>query len=128
MNQINQYDNVRYTGPFDKGLALAPGEVGVVLDDYGDGNYEIEFAFPDVTTWLQCALSGGVLEPVSHNADTSAPSLTAIHPAVMAFERGETRAFVYPPTGEKLSIERGEDGRLVVTTPSIGVVASLARN
>lgn len=127
MNQINEYDNVRYTGPFNRDLALAPCEVGVILDDYGDGNYEVEFAFPDGTTWLQCALSGTLLTSVSSGAELLGPSRSAIYPAVLAFERGESQVFQYPPTGENLCVKRADDGRVVVTTPSIGVVASIAR-
>lgn len=56
MKHINEYASVRYVGQFDRNLALAPGEIGIVTDDYEDGNYEVEFSFPDGTTWLQCAL------------------------------------------------------------------------
>ncbi|GFE50899.1 hypothetical protein So717_26520 [Roseobacter cerasinus] len=126
-NQISEFDNVHYSGEFERQLALAPGEIGVVLDDYGDGNYEVEFAFPDGTTWLQCSLAGHLLEPVSSDAEAAGPSLSAVLPAVQAFERGEASSFRYPPTREELSVERTDDGRVLVRTPSIAVVASMSR-
>lgn len=55
------------------------------------------------------------------------PSLSAIYPAVLSFERGEAQSFQYPPTGEKLLVNRTNDGRVVVRTQSISVVASMVR-
>lgn len=127
MKRINEFDTVCYVGPFDRDLALASGEAGIVLDDYGDGNCEVEFALPDGTTWLQCALPKSQLEKFLSATQVVTPSAASIYSAVRAFEGGDDQEFEYPPTGEKLSVLRGDDGRLLVTTPSLGVVTSLTR-
>jgi hypothetical protein len=49
-NKLNQYDRVRYCGPFVSDENLAPGDVGTILEDYGDGYYEVQFDGPDGMT------------------------------------------------------------------------------
>lgn len=127
MRQLNELDTIRYVGPFDRELALATGEVGVVLEDYGDGNYESEFSLPDGTTWPQCALPNSSLELIPKDAQLETPVASSIYSTIQAFERGECKLIDCPPTGEKLSVHRIDDGRLAVTTPSVGAVASPTR-
>lgn len=129
MNRVREYDAIRYAGSFRPDLALAPGEIGMVLEDYGNGNYEVEFSFLDGTTWLQCALSGADLRLDDQiTVDSMAtPSVKAVYPAILSFERGDAQAFTYPPTGEILSVERLPNGRIHVSVPSIGTVTTVTR-
>jgi Domain of unknown function (DUF4926) len=36
---------------------LSTGDVGYIIEDYGDGNYEVEFSSPDGSTRVQAVIS-----------------------------------------------------------------------
>ncbi|MBU9694289.1 DUF4926 domain-containing protein [Burkholderia multivorans] len=50
---IHIYDRVRFVGPRGLVSSLRPGDIGYVIEDYGDGNYEVEFSNADGTTRVQ---------------------------------------------------------------------------
>lgn len=50
---IRIYDRVRFVGPRSLVSSLKPGDIGYVIGDYGDGNYEVEFSNADGTTRVQ---------------------------------------------------------------------------
>jgi hypothetical protein len=129
MNDLNLYTRVRYIGPFDRDLVLASGEIGTVLEDYGDGNFELEFSFPDGSTWLQCALPLRYLEPAAPSEANGGhvPSRDAIFPAIIAFERGDDSQFFFTITGERLFVRRDNSDTIVVETESLGALVRLVR-
>jgi len=54
--KIKIYERVRYIGPSDCFERIKPSDVGYVIEDYGDGSYEVEFSEPDGVTRAQEAL------------------------------------------------------------------------
>ncbi|MCU0800825.1 MAG: DUF4926 domain-containing protein [Rhodobacteraceae bacterium] len=129
MDNFHIYDTARYTGPFDRQLFLPTGETGTIVEDYGDGHVEVEFSFPDGTTWLQCALSLSRLRPDHPDATLPdvLPSRDVIFPAILAFEAGQQGPFIYPPTQEPLLISRARDGRIAVATQLLGTILAVVR-
>ena len=125
---IEEFSEVRYTGPARPELGLTPGETGWVLDLYGDGNAEIEFAFPDGTTWLQCAVP--VSELQAANADLQAPlplSSTTFWPALQAFEQNGDPVR-HPDTGEVVEVVRdAARGETTLSTGSLGALVRVPR-
>ncbi len=47
---LSIYNRVRYVGPVNVHEQINPGDVGYIIEDYSDGNYEVEFSDPDGTT------------------------------------------------------------------------------
>lgn len=43
---IKLFSRVRFIGPLDDYPELKKNNVGAVIEDYGDGNYEVEFSDP----------------------------------------------------------------------------------
>lgn len=62
-NEITKYAKVRYVGTTSH-QEIAAGDVGYVIEDYGDGNYEVEFSRPDGTTRALVVLSKKEIEVV----------------------------------------------------------------
>lgn len=60
--KIAIYNRVRYVGATNTQERINSGDIGYVIDDYGDGNYEIEFSAPDGTTRAQLVIAGSDLE------------------------------------------------------------------
>ncbi|MGJ7622068.1 DUF4926 domain-containing protein [Variovorax sp. GB4P3] len=58
------FSKVRYIGPKDFCSELNFGDIGYVIEDYGQGNYEIEFSLPDGSTKAQLGISESLLEQV----------------------------------------------------------------
>jgi hypothetical protein len=59
---IEIYNRVRYVGASGKVEQVSPGDIGYVIEDYGDGNFEVEFSDPDGTTKAQAVIAGQDLE------------------------------------------------------------------
>ncbi|HDR9837045.1 TPA: DUF4926 domain-containing protein [Burkholderia multivorans] len=59
---IRIYDRVRFIGPRGSVSSLSPGDIGYVIEDYGDGNYEVEFSNADGTTRVQEVIAAEYLE------------------------------------------------------------------
>ncbi|NYI01187.1 DUF4926 domain-containing protein [Cupriavidus plantarum] len=53
---ISIYSRVRYVGREDAQDGLSVGDIGYVIEDYGDGNYEVEFSNADGTTRVQAVI------------------------------------------------------------------------
>ncbi len=60
--KISIYNRVRYVGLGNIQERINPGDFGYVIEDYGDGNFEVEFSNPDGTTRAQAVLAGRNLE------------------------------------------------------------------
>jgi hypothetical protein len=60
--KISIYNRVRYVGLANDQDRIYPGEIGYVIEDYGDGNFEVEFSNPDGTTRTQAVIAGSDLE------------------------------------------------------------------
>ncbi|MGO4815217.1 DUF4926 domain-containing protein [Cupriavidus sp. 2MCAB6] len=60
--KIPLYNRVRYVGREGSYEGLRWGDIGYVIEDYCDGNYEVEFSNPDGTTRVQAVLAGRDLE------------------------------------------------------------------
>ncbi|RLK39450.1 DUF4926 domain-containing protein [Cupriavidus plantarum] len=53
---ISIYSRVRYVGGEDAQDGLSVGDIGYVIEDYGDGHYEVEFSNADGTTRVQAVI------------------------------------------------------------------------
>jgi hypothetical protein len=60
--KISIYNRVRYVGLANDQDRIHPGEIGYVIEDYGDGNFEVEFSYLDGTTRTQAVIAGSDLE------------------------------------------------------------------
>lgn len=58
---IKLYSRVRFIGAVDDYPDLRVGDIGYVIEDYDDGNYEVEFSNPDGSTRVQAVISEGYL-------------------------------------------------------------------
>lgn len=128
--KINAYDAVEYLGGFESDLKLPKGEVGYVVENYGDGNFEVEFSFPDGTAWLQCALAQSVLRAITPQDAKSAQKVyrNAVFLAVLQYEKSGKSEVTFEPTGEALEVGRDASTRhIVVSTPSLGTIIDLPR-
>jgi hypothetical protein len=56
------YSRVRYIGPVNLQDQINSGDIGYIIEDYGDGNYEVEFSQPDGTTKALVVIPGRDLE------------------------------------------------------------------
>lgn len=54
--KISIYNRVRYVGPENPHNGLSVGDIGYVIEDYDDGNYEVEFSNADGTTRVQAVI------------------------------------------------------------------------
>lgn len=59
---LSIYSRVRYVGPVNVIEQINPGDVGYIIEDYSDGNYEVEFSAPDGTTRALVVIAGSDLE------------------------------------------------------------------
>ena len=59
---ISIYSRVRYVGRENSHDGLSTGDIGYVIEDYGDGNYEVEFSNTDGTTRAQAVIQNRDLE------------------------------------------------------------------
>jgi Domain of unknown function (DUF4926) len=51
--KISIYNRVLYVGPVNVQEKIYPGDTGYVIEDYSDGNFEVEFSNPDGKTKTQ---------------------------------------------------------------------------
>jgi hypothetical protein len=58
---INLYSRVQFVGPVNDYPDLRIGDIGYVIEDYEDGNYEVEFSNPDGSTRVQAVTPGSYL-------------------------------------------------------------------
>lgn len=56
------YSRVIYDGPDGLYECIARNDVGYVIEDYGDGNYEVEFSDVDGSTKAQSVISEDFLK------------------------------------------------------------------
>lgn len=61
---IKLYAKVKYVGDGLDQAGLAMGDVGYVIEDYEDGNYEVEFSNPDGSTRVQTVIAEDKLSAV----------------------------------------------------------------
>ncbi|MDR5749865.1 MULTISPECIES: DUF4926 domain-containing protein [unclassified Caballeronia] len=59
---IEIYNRVRYIGAPGKFEQVFPGDIGYVIEDYGDSNFEVEFSNSDGTTRAQAVIGRKDLE------------------------------------------------------------------
>ena len=126
---IKEFDTVKYIGNWDKEIGILPGEVGVVIDDYEDGNVEVEFFFPDGTTWLQYSFTKENLELLDPQAKIERTfSRDYIYPLIKSYEVGDVISVEHPETGEVIKVEFDNmSGNLILSTPSLGNIMSVRR-
>lgn len=60
--KISIYNRVRYLRPLNTKDEIKTGDIGYVIEDYGDGNFEVEFSDPNGVTRAQVVISGHHLE------------------------------------------------------------------
>lgn len=126
---IDEFDQVRYVGLPIPETGLTPGEVGYVLENYDDGKLEIEFSFPDGTTWLQCVLAKSDLTLADESTGTNdLPQLSreVIYPAIKQYELTGSCEVVHPTTGEVVEVHR-EGKELLISTQNLGTILSMIR-
>jgi hypothetical protein len=56
------YSRVRYVGLVNTQEQIHLGDIGYIIEDYGDGNYEVEFSNFDGTTKAQVVIAERDLE------------------------------------------------------------------
>ncbi|WP_086924169.1 DUF4926 domain-containing protein [Variovorax sp. JS1663] len=56
------YSRVRYLGVANGQERINPGDIGYIIEDYGDGNFEVEFCRADGTTGAQAVIAESDLE------------------------------------------------------------------
>lgn len=61
---INLYDKVKFTGFGGEEGPVKTGDIGYVIEDYQDGNFEVEFSTPDGISFAQEVISERFLEKV----------------------------------------------------------------
>lgn len=59
---FSTYHEVIYVGPAGLIEKVNPGDMGYIIEDYGGGNYEVEFSDPDGTTRAMAVISSSRLE------------------------------------------------------------------
>ena len=123
--EVKAFDTVRYIGKWDKELCLSYGEIATVLEDYQDGNIEVDFSFPNGTTWLQCALPKKDL-CLEQNPENTVFSRDYAYPLIKSFETSEILSIAHPKTTEVIEIDFDEiNGNVVLSTPSLGVIMTV---
>ena len=128
-NEIKEFDTVKYVGEWDKKIGILPGEVGTVVEDYGDGNVEVDFSFPDGTTWLQFSFSKEDLKLLNSSKEGGdAFSKNYAYPLIKSYENGDIISVEHPETKEILKIDTDSvSGNLVLSTPSLGNIMVVRR-
>lgn len=48
--KLSIYSRVCYLGPVNTQEKIKPGDIGYIIEDHGNGNYEVEFSGPDGET------------------------------------------------------------------------------
>ena len=62
---IKMYSRVRFIGPTVDFPELKENDIGAIIEDYGDGNYEVEFSDPPLgITRAQVVIPEKFLVPV----------------------------------------------------------------
>ncbi|SDS86306.1 DUF4926 domain-containing protein [Pseudomonas trivialis] len=56
------YSRVKYVGPNGHYHCIGDNEIGYIIEDYGDGNYEVEFCEPDGSTRAQSVIPESFLQ------------------------------------------------------------------
>lgn len=64
---VKLFERVEFVG--DQHPELSKGDIGYVIEDYGDGNYEVEFSNRDGSTRAQVVLSERDLRARSKQAN-----------------------------------------------------------
>lgn len=59
---LSIYNRVRYVGPVNVQEQINPGDIGYIIEDYGDGNYEVEFSDQNGTTRALAVIAANRLE------------------------------------------------------------------
>ncbi|QEM81962.1 DUF4926 domain-containing protein [Halomonas binhaiensis] len=60
--KLSIYSRVRYVGSMNAKEQINLGDIGYIIEDYGDGNYEVEFSEPCGTTRALAVIAGDELE------------------------------------------------------------------
>lgn len=60
--KISIYNRVRYVGRENQHDGLSVGDIGYVIEDHCDGNYDVEFSNADGTTRVQAVIQDRDLE------------------------------------------------------------------
>ncbi len=60
--KLTLYSRVRYVGPSGLYDCIEPNDVGYIIEDYDDGNYEVEFSNADGSTKAQSVISEDFLQ------------------------------------------------------------------
>lgn len=58
---IKLYSRVQFVGPVKDYPDLRIGDIGYVIEDYEDENYEVEFSNPDGSTRVQAVIAESYL-------------------------------------------------------------------
>jgi len=58
---LNLYGRVRFVGPVKDHPGLCIGDIGYIIEDYENGNYEVEFSNSDGSTRVQAVITGSHL-------------------------------------------------------------------
>ena len=53
---IHLYSRVQFIGPTTDYIDLHIGDIGYIIEDYKDGNYEVEFSNADGSTRVQAVI------------------------------------------------------------------------
>lgn len=62
---IKMYSRVRFIGPIVDFPELKENDIGAIIEDYGDGNYEVEFSDPPLgITRAQVVIPEKFLVPI----------------------------------------------------------------
>jgi hypothetical protein len=61
---FEMFSKVRYVGPKTFCDELSFGDIGYVVEDYGQGNYEVEFSLPNGDAKAQLGVPEAFLEDV----------------------------------------------------------------
>ncbi len=56
------YNRVFYIGPLNVAQSISYGDIGYIIEDYGDGNYEVEFSDSNGMTKALAVISERDLE------------------------------------------------------------------
>ncbi len=60
---IKKYDKIKLESDQFIEEGVVPGAIGFVIEDYGDGNYEVEFSDSEGVTIAQLVLGKEHMEP-----------------------------------------------------------------
>ncbi|WP_454725796.1 MULTISPECIES: DUF4926 domain-containing protein [Cupriavidus] len=60
--KLSLYSRVKYVGPNGIYDCIGENDVGYIIEDYGDGNYEVEFCDADGSTRAQSVIPEAFLQ------------------------------------------------------------------